>query len=132
YPHDGGQGAAITSGEFYTGTTFPAAYAGKYFFGDYVRGFVRSLDVQTGVATPFIDGMIAPLEVANSPDGNIYVLSHGGSAAVPPGAVYEVRFVGANRAPTAVASADVTAGPAPLTVTFDGSASSDPDGDALT
>src|SRR5947208_2342033 len=76
--------------------------------------------------------MIAPLEVANSPDGNVYVLSHGGSGADPPGTVYEVRFVGANRAPTAVASADVTSGAAPLNVAFDGSASSDPDGDALT
>lgn len=35
--------------------------------------------------------------------------------------------VSANQAPTAAASADVTSGKAPLTVTFDGSASTDPD-----
>ncbi|TMP28579.1 hypothetical protein CWB99_10430 [Pseudoalteromonas rubra] len=37
-----------------------------------------------------------------------------------------------NHAPTAVASASVTSGQRPLTVNFDGSGSSDPDGDALT
>jgi PKD repeat protein len=38
----------------------------------------------------------------------------------------------ANRAPTAVATADPSAGAAPLSVDFDGSGSSDPDGDPLT
>jgi endoglucanase len=37
-----------------------------------------------------------------------------------------------NRAPSAVASADLLSGQPPLTVNFDGSASSDPDGDELT
>ncbi|MDK1310269.1 cellulose binding domain-containing protein [Pseudoalteromonas ardens] len=37
-----------------------------------------------------------------------------------------------NRAPSAIASASVTSGQRPLTVNFDGSDSSDPDGDALT
>lgn len=44
-----------------------------------------------------------------------------------------IRFTAQNQAPTAVLSADITSGTAPLTVSFDGSASSDPDpGDTLT
>ncbi|NNE71493.1 MAG: PKD domain-containing protein, partial [Rhodothermales bacterium] len=63
------------------------------------------------------------------------------------GAIDEFRFYGraltttevqvlaglnVNQAPTAAISADPTTGPAPLTVTFDGTDSSDPNGDTLT
>ena len=39
---------------------------------------------------------------------------------------------GTNRAPTAAITADPTSGPAPLTVSFSGTGSTDPDGDTLT
>jgi hypothetical protein len=54
-----------------------------------------------------------------------------GTGAAGTGAVREI--VGPpNNTPAAAASADSTSGTAPLTVHFDGSASSDPDGDTLT
>src|SRR5437763_7300975 len=49
------------------------------------------------------------------------------------GELRRIVFTGpANRAPAAVVAAAPTSGPLPLAVSFDGSASSDPDGDALT
>jgi len=49
------------------------------------------------------------------------------------GQVRRIAFTAQNHAPTAVLSADITSGTAPLTVSFDGSGSSDPDpGDTLT
>ena len=50
-------------------------------------------------------------------------------------AVYGLLFgegTGINRAPNAIASSDITSGDAPLAVSFDGSESSDPDGDPIT
>ena len=47
-------------------------------------------------------------------------------------ATYTATFTTANRPPVAVATANPTAGTVPLTVRFDGSQSSDPDGDPLT
>jgi PKD repeat protein len=46
-------------------------------------------------------------------------------------ATYTANFSAVNHAPTAVATASATTGTVPWTVFFDGSASSDPDGDAL-
>jgi PKD repeat protein len=49
------------------------------------------------------------------------------------GQVRRIAFTAQNQAPMAVLSADITSGTAPLTVSFDGSGSSDPDlGDTLT
>ena len=48
------------------------------------------------------------------------------------GTIRRIRYFNQNQPPTAVASANPTSGAAPLTVAFDGTASSDPDGDALT
>jgi PKD repeat protein len=47
-------------------------------------------------------------------------------------ASYTATFTSANRPPVAVVTASTTSGPIPLTVRFDGSQSSDPDGDSLT
>jgi PKD repeat protein len=47
------------------------------------------------------------------------------------GQVRRIQWLGGNNPPVAVASANPTSGPAPLTVQFTGSGSSDPDGDAL-
>ena len=49
WPHDG-QGASVTGGAFYTGTSYPEGYRGAYFYGDYARGFLRSLRVDAANA----------------------------------------------------------------------------------
>lgn len=40
YSHKG-EGAAITGGVVYRGTSFPAEYRGAYFYGDYTRDFIH-------------------------------------------------------------------------------------------
>ena len=42
YPH-AGSGAAVTGGCVYRGNLFPPQWQGRYFYGDYVRGWIRSL-----------------------------------------------------------------------------------------
>jgi glucose/arabinose dehydrogenase len=103
YAHSG-QGAAITGGEFYTGSQFPTGYAGKYFFSDYVRGFIRTLDVNTGTASDFATSVNIPVDVAMAPDGGLYWLSLGPGSGTN-GAIYKISYVTGNRQPTAVASA---------------------------
>src|SRR3954466_5144208 len=54
YSHSVGQ--SITGGFVYRGTSLPAAYRGRYFFGDYVQGrvwaMVLTINPTTGEATP--------------------------------------------------------------------------------
>jgi glucose/arabinose dehydrogenase/PKD repeat protein len=129
--------ASITLGPVYRGTMFPAEYQGSLFFGDYANRWIRRLtfDGSGGVTgDPVFDpppgaGTIVDLKVG--PDGALYYVNIGipWSGASDPPAVYRIEYTsGANQVPVAVASASVTRGPAPLTVQFTGSGSSDPDG----
>jgi glucose/arabinose dehydrogenase len=121
-------GAAVVGGTFYSGGTFPASYSGQYFIADLVQGVMRVVNPDTGAATTFATGLALPTDVETGPDGSMYWSSIGPDF----GAIFKISYVGnANRPPHAAASADVTSGGVPLTVSFDGSASSDPDGDAL-
>ncbi|HZN66019.1 MAG TPA: DNRLRE domain-containing protein, partial [Tepidisphaeraceae bacterium] len=118
--------AAVTGGVFYEGTQFPAEYRGKYFFADYLRKWIKVLDPATGRVTTLGDGLTGFLDLDVAPDGSLWGLEIGGN-------LYRIRYVGqANRPPTAAASADRTSGAVPLTISFSGAGSSDPDGDALT
>jgi glucose/arabinose dehydrogenase len=131
YAHEPDQGAAITGGVFYSGSAFPAEYAGRYFFGDYVRGFIRTLDPGTNQASEFATDFIAPVDFDNAPDGNLYVLSLG-PGNDPNGSIVLVRHIAGKRTPIAAGVATPAAGQPPLAVSFDGSASTDPDDDELT
>jgi glucose/arabinose dehydrogenase len=133
YTHQ--EGCAITGGAFYRGTEFPKEYQGNYFFADYCNQWIKRL-LPDGTEADFVtEGpkSVADLEV--SPDGILYYLLYSRSTQeegyVTDGAVYKIQFASANRTPKAVASARPTSGIAPLEVSFDGSESSDPDGDSL-
>jgi glucose/arabinose dehydrogenase len=120
------EGYAVTGGTFYYGDQFPTEYSGSYFFADYVGNWIRRLPQGSTVASDFADNTETPVDLRVGPDGSLYVLS------ISDGAVYRIRYLSANAAPIAVVSATPTAGPPPLTVTFDGTSSVDPDGDSLT
>jgi glucose/arabinose dehydrogenase len=133
YSHNGGQ-AAITGGTFISGNNFPANLQGKYFFTDYVNHWLRVIDPATNQIMTFngsqnfgsnLNGI---LDLDIGPDGALYGL------APYSGKIVRIGWTGSttsNRPPDAEATADKTGGPLPLTVNFDGSASSDPDGNAL-
>jgi Carbohydrate binding module (family 6)/PKD domain len=70
------------------------------------------------------------MDMAFGPDGALYVLDYG--TGFNNQALVRVEYIGGgNRNPVAVANANRTSGPAPLTVTFSSAGSSDPEGGAL-
>lgn len=116
-----------------TSGPYPAAYAGALFFADYSRDCIWAmLPGSNGVPDPsrvltFAAAAANPVHLQFGPNGNLFY------ADFDTGTIREVSYASANRPPIAVATASPTSGPAPLTVAFDGSGSSDPDtGDTLT
>jgi PKD repeat protein len=121
-------GNCSVAGVWYTGTSFPPKYRNGYFHADYGQGWIRFFH---------IDGNDRPLKVDQFVNANTNVTS----MAVDPisGALYyvhlgataqEVRKISyaLNTVPVAVATANKTYGPGPLTVQFSGITSSDPQG----
>ncbi|GAB7036239.1 MULTISPECIES: PA14 domain-containing protein [Catenuloplanes] len=128
YPHDG-ESAAVTGGPVYRGTRLPEAYRGNLFFGDYAKGFIRRAELDAaGTVTAVHDfdpvaGSV--VDIKEAPDGSLYYLTY------IPGRLYRIGYELGNHSPSAVATADVTKGTGPLTVHFDGTGSTDPDGDPV-
>jgi glucose/arabinose dehydrogenase/PKD repeat protein len=145
YPHLG-RDACITGGFVYHGSAFPSSYQGRYFFADYTQNWIKCLSFD---AQGNVDGVFdfePPDGTSDGPYGDIVYLTEG-----PDGALYyvdlgysdvggtfgvskirRIRYVQSNLPPTAVASANPTSGPAPLTVSFSSAGSSDPEGQPLT
>ncbi|WP_461052724.1 PA14 domain-containing protein [Spirosoma arcticum] len=101
-------GCAITGGAFYNQVTnhFPANYAGKYFFADYCKGYIRTLDVTNGdrVIADFAANVNRPVALKVGPDGSLYYLARGGlgggsvedNTASSEGEVWRVQYTGSN------------------------------------
>ncbi|GAA0462326.1 glycosyl hydrolase [Paractinoplanes deccanensis] len=120
-------------------TKFPQSFDGQFFAGEFGRGWIKPIVVNANGTPGTIDTFPwngkQVMDMAFGPDGALYVLDYGtgyfnGDAN---SALYRYDYVaGANRAPTAAASATPTSGAAPLTVAFSSAGSSDPEGGALT
>jgi glucose/arabinose dehydrogenase/PKD repeat protein len=126
-------GTSSTTGlAFYTGAQFPAAYHGALFAADFARGCIFVLRKGAdGLPDPdtaqvFEGGSDGPVDLQQGPDGALYYVDLVG------GSIHKIAFPSGNNAPTAAATATPDHGPTPLTVSFDGSGSSDPDGGELT
>jgi glucose/arabinose dehydrogenase len=110
-------------------SSYPAEYDDALFFADYSRDCIwvmpKGADGQPapGQVRTFVAGAANPVNLEIGPDGNLYYADFDG------GTIRRISY--ANQAPNAVASASPTSGSAPLTVTFNGSQSSDPDGGTL-
>ncbi|MFV2009128.1 MULTISPECIES: ThuA domain-containing protein [unclassified Micromonospora] len=119
---------------------FPASMDGKVFIGEFGRRWIKTVTVTgsggVGSIDPFPDYTgTQVMDLEFGPDGALYVLDYGtgwGSGDAS-SAVYRIEYSsGGGRSPIAAASADPTAGNAPLTVQFSSAGTSDPDGDAIT
>jgi PKD repeat protein/glucose/arabinose dehydrogenase len=117
---------------FYTGPTFPARYRDGLFFADYSRSCIWFMPKgANGLPDPsqresFASGMTGIVNLVQGPDGSLYYPN------LNNGTVRRISFGTPNSAPTARASANPTSGAVPLSVQFDGTASSDPNGGTLT
>ena len=127
-------GTSITGLAFAEGgTTYPAPYQGALFFGDISRDCIWSMFAgANGLPDPatratFVAGAANPVDLQMGPGGDLFYVDFDG------GTIRRIQFTSGNQAPHAVIQATPLSGPAPLKVTFDGRASSDPNaGDTLT
>lgn len=130
--------SSITGITFYTGGSYPTRYNGSLFFADHTRNEVwamlpgsngspdpnqrECLICRDGSTNP---GAGNPIDLKIGPGGDLFYVDMEG------GAVHRVTYTSTNQAPTAKITATPMSGPAPLTVKFDGSGSTDPEGGPL-
>lgn len=116
-----------------TGSSYPSQYNGALFFSDYSRNCIwvmlkdsNGVPDRANIQT-FIANAASPVDLVISPLGELFYVDLNG------GTIRRIRYFSANQPPVALVKANPTSGPAPLTVNFDASGSSDPDpGDTLT
>jgi PKD repeat protein len=122
--------SAISGLAFYEGGPYPGRYDGALFFTDYARNTIwamlKGADGLPDPATiePFVTGAAAPVSLKIGPNGDLFYADISGS-------IYRVQYFGGNQPPVARIQANPSNGAAPLTVNFDGSDSSDADGDPI-
>ncbi|MFI0350422.1 PQQ-dependent sugar dehydrogenase [Actinomadura sp. 9N407] len=125
---DCGTGSSSISGmSFYAGSTYPAQYRNGLFFTDYARDCVwvmktgtDGLPDRTKIET-FATNSGGIVELQQGPGGDVFGVDITG------GRVVRYTYNGVNNPPVAAIKSDVTSGPLPLNVAFDGSTSSDAD-----
>jgi glucose/arabinose dehydrogenase len=129
----GGSSVTGLAFQFYTDGPYPPDYDGALFFADYSRGCIWVMKRSGGTLpspsalSRFLRGAASPVDLEIGPGGDLFYVDIGG------GTIRRIQYSAAtNQTPTAKATANPTNGDAPLTVNFDGTASSDPDGDPLT
>ena len=145
YEHNN-RDASITGGFVYHGAQFPTGMQGNYFFADYAQNWIRRLTFNpdgsvSGVfnfepANGQVDGPYGDIVcLTEGPEGALYYLDLGYSditGTYGVSKVRRIRYLSSNQAPVAVASANPTSGPVPLTVTFSSAGSNDPENQPLT
>ena len=122
-------------------SNYPDKYKGAMFFSDFARSCVWVLgkkpngDPDPTDIHPFVQHAETPVELVNGPGHDLYYVDYGlngdGVPTEDEAGLHRIIYTGANAAPTAQIVTDQASGDAPLTVHFDATTSTDPDGDAL-
>jgi hypothetical protein len=88
HSYDRSQGQAIAGGAFYNPATvqFPSSYEGDYFFADFIAGWIRRIDPETGRVESFATDADNPVDLRVGADGSLYYLARG------TGRVFRVQF----------------------------------------
>jgi glucose/arabinose dehydrogenase len=130
-------GSSVTGIAFYTGGSYPSQYNGALFFGDHSRNEIWAMlpgtnglpdpaKLQSFVGVDSSGGAAGhPVDLKIGPGGDLFYVD------MDNGAVHRVTYTAANQPPTAVMRVNPTSGPTPLTVNFDGTGSTDPEGGPL-
>ncbi len=126
-------GSSITGIAFYQGGSYPAQYNGAVFFGDHSRNEIWAMlpgtnglpdpsRLQSFVGVDASGGAAGhPVDLKIGPGGDLFYVDMEG------GSIHRITYTAANQPPTAVISANPTSGTPPLTVSFSGTGSSDPE-----
>ncbi len=128
-------GASIVAGPMLTSSNYPSEWRGRIFVGDYARSWLAALRVVAPetlgpTPTPFALDLASHVDLQQGPDGNLHYVSL--SFAGARSSVRRIVYAPGNGVPIPKAKATPTSGRAPLTVQFDGSESTDPEGEPLT
>jgi glucose/arabinose dehydrogenase len=130
-------GSSVTGVAFYQGGSYPAQYNGALFFADHTRNEIWAMlpgtnglpdpsRLQSFVGVDAAGGAAGhPVDLKIGPGGDLFYVD------MDDGTVHRITYA-VNQPPTASIAANPTTGPVPLTVSFDGSGSSDPEGHPLT
>jgi glucose/arabinose dehydrogenase len=130
------QGNCAVGGAYYptntNGNAFPADWQNTYFFADYAENWIRAATLDANGVVTQVRGFLPDkgargiVDVEYNPlDGALYFVE------VMTGEIRRISY-GGSRPPVAVAAASSLTGTSPLSITFTGSNSTDPDGGALT
>ncbi|WP_018353576.1 PQQ-dependent sugar dehydrogenase [Longispora albida] len=127
-------GSSVTGIAFYPAAgEYPAEYNNALFFSDYNRGCIWAMQTgANGLPDPtkiktFVAGASGVVDLEAGPGGDLYY------ADLPGGTIRRIRYFPSNQPPVPAFTATPSAGPAPLTVAFDGAPTTDPDpGEILT
>ena len=127
--------------EFYPkATRMPDYYAGKMFFYEWIRGWVKALTLKPNgdleKMEPFMPNTKwnSLMDLEMGPDGKMYALEYGSGwfNKNADAALSRIDYYSGNRPPLAMISVDKTSGSIPFTVTANAEGSKDADNDALT
>jgi PKD repeat protein len=124
-------GSCAVGGPELRNDSWPSAWKGRRLFGDFSHGWLRSMTLSSAGALQSIESFDptfgAVVGIFEHPtDPTIYAIRWGSE-------IVRIRYLpGGSAAPTARISSSQAWGPSPLSVSFSGAGSTDPEGGALT
>ena len=123
--------SSVTGMTFYASGNYPSSYAGALFFADHSRNCIWVIpEGANGLPDPsqvsaFVTPAAGPVDLEIGPNGDLFY------AGFDDGTIRRIQYFSGNQPPVVHASANPKFGPEPLSVHFDASSSTDPDGDPL-